>query len=159
MLVGVIAVLWVGARGSARPRSSPPGSIQPLLVATAPIALIGVGMTIVIITGGIDVSVGGAIMVCSVLTAKPLVDAGVSLPRRGAAGGRRRRRCSAWSTALLIAYGRVHAIIITFGTANLFLFLGLQIFGSQHGQRHPGDAGLLRPRRRRPHARRPAHLR
>ena len=31
---------------------------------------------------------------------------------------------------LLIAYGRVHAIIITFGTANMFLFLGLQIFGS-----------------------------
>ena len=31
---------------------------------------------------------------------------------------------------LLIAYGRVHAIIITFGTANVFLFLGLQIFGS-----------------------------
>ena len=24
----------------------------------------------------------------------------------------------------------MHAIIITFGTANLFLFLGLQIFGS-----------------------------
>ena len=31
---------------------------------------------------------------------------------------------------LLIAYGRVHAIIITFGTANIFQFLGLQIFGS-----------------------------
>ena len=31
----------------------------------------------------------------------------------------------------LIAYGRVHAIIITFGTANLFLFIGLQIFASQ----------------------------
>ncbi len=56
------------------------GSIQPLLVATAPIALVGVGMTIVIITGGIDVSVGGAIMVCSVLTAKSLVGAELSLP-------------------------------------------------------------------------------
>ena len=50
---------------------------------------------------------------------------------------------------VLIAYGRVHAIIITFGTANLFLFLGLQIFGSQHGQRHPADLRVLRPRRRR----------
>jgi ribose transport system permease protein len=30
---------------------------------------------------------------------------------------------------VLIAYGRVHAIIITFGTANLFRFLGLQLFG------------------------------
>ena len=31
----------------------------------------------------------------------------------------------------LIAYGRVHAIIITFGTWNVFLFVGLQIFNSQ----------------------------
>ena len=31
---------------------------------------------------------------------------------------------------LLIAYGRVHAIIITFGTANIFQWIGLQIFGS-----------------------------
>lgn len=32
---------------------------------------------------------------------------------------------------ILIAYGRVHAIIITFGTANLFQFLGRQIFADQ----------------------------
>ena len=53
------------------------GSIQPLLGTVAPIALIGIGMTVVIITGGIDVSVGAAIMVCSVVTAKVmLVDLG-----------------------------------------------------------------------------------
>ena len=40
---------------------------------------------------------------------------------------------------LLIAYGRVHAIIITFGTANLFLFLGPADLRLAHGQRHPGD--------------------
>ena len=74
------------------------GSIQPLLVAVAPIALIGIGMTIVIITGGIDVSVGGAIMVCSVVTAKLLVDADVPLSSRSLLADRRRRRCSAWST-------------------------------------------------------------
>ena len=85
-------------------------------------------MTIIIITGGIDVSVGGAIMVCSVLTAKALVAetslpvaVGLSVLVGGVLGA---------VNGLLIAYGRVHAIIITFGTANLFLFLGLQIFGS-----------------------------
>jgi ribose transport system permease protein len=126
-LIGVIAVIWI-VLTAATPAFLTAGSLQPLLVATAPIALVGVGMTIIIITGGIDVSVGGAIMVCSVLTAKALV-AETSLPVAvtlsvlvggvlGAVNG------------LLIAYGRVHAIIITFGTANLFLFLGLQIFGS-----------------------------
>jgi ribose transport system permease protein len=31
---------------------------------------------------------------------------------------------------VLIAYGRVHAIIITFGTANIFLWISLKIFNS-----------------------------
>ena len=127
VLIGVIAVIWV-LLAFATPAFLTAGSIQPLLVATAPIALVGVGMTIVIITGGIDVSVGAAIMVCSVLTAKALV-AEMSLPVAVflsiAVGG-----VLGVVNGLLIAYGRVHAIIITFGTANLFLFLGLQIFGS-----------------------------
>ena len=63
VLIGVIAVIWI-ALALETPAFLTAGSIQPLLVATAPIALIGVGMTIIIITGGIDVSVGGAIMVC-----------------------------------------------------------------------------------------------
>jgi ribose transport system permease protein len=128
VLVGVIAVLWI-LLGVFTPAFLSPGSIQPLLVAVAPIALIGVGMTFIILTAGIDVSVGGAIMVCAVITAKLMVGADVPLlvavlvsivtgTLLGLLNG------------LLIAYGRVHAIIITFGTANLFQFLGLRIFGS-----------------------------
>ena len=56
VLLGVIAVLWI-VLAFATPAFMTAGSIQPLLV-SAPIALIGVGMTIIIITGGIDVSVG-----------------------------------------------------------------------------------------------------
>jgi ribose transport system permease protein len=128
VLVGVIALLWV-LLGVFTPAFLSPGSIQPLLVAVAPIALIGVGMTFIILTAGIDVSVGGAIMVCAVITAKLMVGADVPLivavlvsivtgTLLGLLNG------------VLIAYGRVHAIIITFGTANLFQFLGLRIFGS-----------------------------
>ncbi|MEV7694286.1 ABC transporter permease [Microbacterium sp. NPDC089189] len=128
VLVGVIALLWV-LLGFATPAFLTPGSIQPLLVAVAPIALVGVGMTFIILTAGIDVSVGGAIMVCAVITAKVMVGADVPLivavviamvtgTLLGLLNG------------FLIAYGRVHAIIITFGTANLFQFLGLRIFGS-----------------------------
>jgi ribose transport system permease protein len=129
VLIGVIAVLWI-VLAFATPAFFTAGSLQPLLVATAPVALIGIGMTIIIITGGIDVSVGGAIMVCSVITAKLLVDSGLSLVPAvlvsmvvGALLG--------LVNGLLIAYGRVHAIIITFGTANLFQWLGLTVFGSR----------------------------
>ena len=128
VLVGVIGALWA-ALAMATPAFLTPGSIQPLLVSTAPTALAGVGMTVIIITGGIDVSIGAAVMVCSVLTAKSVVDSGLNLPAAVglavAVGG-----ALGCVNGLLIAYGRVHAIIITFGTANLFLFLGLQIFGS-----------------------------
>jgi ribose transport system permease protein len=128
-LVAVLVVLWI-ALALATPAFLSASSIIPLLVELSPVALIGIGMTFVIITGGIDVSVGGAIMVCSVVTAKLMRDQ--ALPMwwclvvaigTGAVLG--------LVNGALIAYGRVHAIIITFGTANLFLFVGLQIFGSQ----------------------------
>jgi ribose transport system permease protein len=97
----------------------------------------GVGMTMIIITGGIDVSVGGAMMVTGVTTAKLLVDQGVSLIVAllcamvlGSVLG--------LVNGLLIAYGRVHAIIITFGTANIFQFIGRQIFRSQTVNGIPG---------------------
>ncbi len=128
VLVGVLVALWV-ILGFATPAFLTSGSIQPLLGAVAPIAVIGIGMTIVIITAGIDVSVGAIIMVCSVTVAKSLVNYGWSLPLAvvvsmlvggvlGAINGS------------LIAYGRVHAIIITFGTANIFQWIGLRIFDS-----------------------------
>ena len=72
VLVGVIAVLWV-ILGAATPQFLSSGSIQPLLANVAPIALMGVGMTLIIITAGIDVSIGAIVMVCSVITAKTMV--------------------------------------------------------------------------------------
>ena len=128
VLIGAIIVLWVVLYFTT-PAFLASGSLRALMVATAPVALMGVGMTIIIITGGIDVSVGGAVMVCSVVTAKVMVDSGVSLPVAvglsvivGALLG--------LLNGVLIAYGRVHAIIITFGTANIFQWLALQVFGS-----------------------------
>jgi ribose transport system permease protein len=126
-LVAVLIVLWIGL-AVATPAFLSEGSIIPLLVEVSPVALIGIGMTFIIITGGIDVSVGGAIMVCSVITAKALVGQMSLVPAVLLAvvvGG-----VLGLVNGVLIAYGRVHAIIITFGTANLFLFVGLQIFGS-----------------------------
>ncbi|MET0701296.1 MAG: ABC transporter permease [Mycobacterium sp.] len=129
VLIAVLVVLWI-ALAFATPAFLSEGSLIPLLVEVAPVALIGIGMTFVIITGGIDVSVGGAIMVCSVVTAKLMRDQELPLTlclvvaiATGAVLG--------LVNGVLIAYGRVHAIIITFGTANLFLFIGLQIFASQ----------------------------
>jgi ribose transport system permease protein len=68
------------------------------------------------------------VMVCSVVVAQQLVSSDLSLPvavlLSVVVGG-----VLGLVNGVLIAYGRVHAIIITFGTANLFRFLGLQLFG------------------------------
>ena len=73
VLIAVIAVLWV-ALTIGTPAFLTEGSIVPLLVAMAPVALIGIGMTVIIITGGIDVSVASIVMVCSVVVAQQLVE-------------------------------------------------------------------------------------
>ena len=98
MLIGAIIVLWVIALSFTTPAFLSAGSLQALLVATAPVALMGIGMTIIIITGGIDVSVGGAVMVCSAITAK--LCHRVSLPRSSCwCAGRGGGSARAWSTA------------------------------------------------------------
>lgn len=128
VLIGIIAVLWI-LLGVLTPAFLTSGSILPLLVAVAPIALIGVGMTFIIITAGIDVSVAAAIMVTAVITSQTMVATGIPLIPAvllsvgvGALLG--------LVNGLLVAYGKIHAIIITFGTANVFQFIGLRFFGS-----------------------------
>lgn len=129
VLIGVVVALWVFL-GLMTPAFLTPQSIQPLLANVAPIAIVGIGMTLVIIAGGIDVSVGGMLMVCAVVVAKAMVAFDIPLVAAialsVAIGG-----VLGLLNGMLIALGRVHAIIITFGTWNIFLFLGLRIFDSQ----------------------------
>lgn len=129
VLIGVIAALWL-VLWQTTPAFLTVGSIQPLLVEVAPIALIGVGMTMVIVAAGIDVSVGAALMVCAVVTAKLLVVGGVPLPVALLAAVALGTTLGLVN-GLLITFGHVHAIIITFGTLNLFQFVGLRVFGSE----------------------------
>lgn len=129
VLLAVIIAVWL-LLALFTPAFLSPASLQPMLSNVAPIALMGIGMTFVIITGGIDVSVAGMIMVCAVVVAKALTLADAPLPLAlaiavglGAVLG--------LLNGILTVFGRVHPIIITFGTANVFLFLGLRIFDSQ----------------------------
>lgn len=127
VLIVLIAALW-GFLALTTPAFLTQGSIVPLLVSVAPIALIGVGMTFVMITGGIDVSVGGMVMLAAVVTAKLLVNgtpavlAIVVAVALGAVLG--------LFNGTVVALGKIHPIIVTFGTANLFQFVAFRIFDS-----------------------------
>jgi ribose transport system permease protein len=125
-LVVVLAVLWVVLSiGTSTFFTS--SNISNIFFSVAPIALVGIGMTAVIVTGGIDVSVGSQAAVVMVVVAKLIRDAGVPFVVAlvvavaiglvlGAVNG------------LLVAVGGIHPIIVTFGTLNLYRFVALRIF-------------------------------
>jgi len=129
VLIGVLVVLWI-LLGVFTPNFLSAQSIQPLLASAAPIALIGVGMTAVIVTAGIDISVASMLMVCAVVMAKLMVDSSWPVPLALLAGVVVGGLCGLLN-GLLITIGGVHPIIITFGTSNIFMFIGWRIFDSK----------------------------
>lgn len=143
ILIAVIALLWI-ALAVATPGFLEPYSIQSLLWRLAPVGIMAIGMTIIMVTAGIDISVAAILMVCSVTLGKLIAEADwnfwlalLVVMGLGAILGS--------VNGLLIAYGRVPAIIITFGTANLFQFLGLKIFDSKTVNGLPNSRNILGP--------------
>lgn len=93
------------------------------------VAIISIGMTMVIVTGGIDVSVGSMLALCMLMSAKTMVAGGgligallVSLGVGLLAG---------LINGAIVAYGRIHPIIVTLGTLNIIRAVHIQILGPQ----------------------------
>jgi rhamnose transport system permease protein len=86
---------------------------------SAEIGLLALVMTPIILTGGIDLSVGSLLGLCAILFGKLWRDAGMSLPLAAvctlAIGA-----CAGGINAALIARLRLPALIVTLGTYSLF---------------------------------------
>jgi rhamnose transport system permease protein len=95
---------------------------------TVPLGLLALAMTPVILTGGIDLSVGSLLGLCAVIFGKawrdwgcsPLEAAGVALALGAVAGG---------VNALLITWLRIPPLIVTLGSYSLFRGLAIGITG------------------------------
>jgi len=143
ILIATIIALWIILALTTKGFLDP-YSIQSMLWQLAPIGIMAIGMTIIMVTAGIDISIAAILMVCSVTIAKLIAEAGVpfgvaiivSVILGGLLGA---------FNGLLISYGRVAAIIVTFGTANLFQFVGLKIFNSQTVNGMPASRDILGP--------------
>ncbi|MFD4529740.1 ABC transporter permease [Streptomyces sp. NPDC058470] len=141
VLLGVLALLWVGlALGTDTFLSGV--NVQNILSSVAPVALIGIGMTAVIVTGGIDVSVGSAVAVVMVVVGEAITTQhagmGTALLIAVVVGG----LLGAFN-GVVIALTGVHPIVMTFATLNLFRFLSLEIFGSGNLDGVPDTLQLL----------------
>jgi ribose transport system permease protein len=140
-LLLVLAVLWVLLSASTDTFLTS-SNLSNLLYSVAPIAVIGIGMTAVIVTGGIDVSVGSSVAVVMVVVAKAIRDSGLPfLPALllGLAIG----LVLGVVNGVLVAYGGIHPIIVTFGTLNLFRFLALRLFENKQVTGVPDTFAVL----------------
>jgi ribose/xylose/arabinose/galactoside ABC-type transport system permease subunit len=125
----VIIVLVTAAVSLFRPLFLDMENIGNILLESAQVTLLGLGMMAVIIAGGIDVSIGAGITFAASFVGKALL-AGWSWPAVlllavavGLAIG-----CV---NGFLIGVSRVHPIIITLGTMNIFRTMTLYVLGGQ----------------------------
>src|SRR3954464_10808505 len=131
-ILGVLVVICVFFTIIAGDRFLSPGNFSLISQNVAVWAVLGVGMTFVIITSGIDLSVGSVLVFSSVVAAKVMEAMGGTGPGVAAVGlvaaivsG------MAWGTfnGLLVAKAKVPALIVTLGTLSIALGLAQVITG------------------------------
>ena len=123
----ILLILIVVPLAIAEPRFATLGNISNILLDVSQTVIVGIGMTMVILTAGIDVSVGSALAVCAVVVARA-VNAGVSLPVAvviGLVTG----TVIGFVNGLLIAIGHIHPIIVTLGMLNILRLVSFKLQG------------------------------
>jgi ribose/xylose/arabinose/galactoside ABC-type transport system permease subunit len=125
----VLAILIVGSAlfDFTHPAYLSPANLEQIFTNVAVVALVSIGMTLVIVTGGIDVSVGSALALCMFAAGKVMVGGGglvlsiVAALVTGAVVG--------ILNGTLVAYGRIHPVIVTLGTLNIIRAVHIDVLG------------------------------
>lgn len=100
-------------------------NIRVMLVQTAPVAVAALGMTLVIITGGIDLSAGTASILCATVLAVS-INGGYSITVAVALAVLTGVLCGT-TNGLLIGLLRIPPFIVTLGTMTIFLGIAKQL--------------------------------
>lgn len=122
LVIGVVLTIT-------EPRFATLGNISNILLDVSQTVIVGIGMTMVILTAGIDVSVGSALAVCAVVVAQA-VNAGATLPVAvlvGLAVG----TIIGLVNGFLVAIGRIHPIIVTLGMLNILRLVSFKLQGGE----------------------------
>lgn len=120
-LVLLISVL---AFGTIAPRFLGPGALSTVLQQVTVVGIIAVAQTLVILTAGIDLSVGAILVVTSLVMGNLAVNMGlpvwVAVPAGIAIGG-----LMGWLNGVLVAVIKLPPFIVTLGTLSVFTALKL----------------------------------
>jgi ribose/xylose/arabinose/galactoside ABC-type transport system permease subunit len=126
-LLGVIVVLAIGF-GIARPFFLDGGNMINVLLQAAVVGILALGQTFVLLTGGIDLSIGSVVAVAAVCSGlmSHSMPAGIAI-----LGGIAIGALCGLVNGLLITITRITPFIITLGTMGIFAGLALIIAGGQ----------------------------
>ena len=103
-----------GALAAAAPGYFSPANLTDIFLANLPVLLVALGMTLVIVTGEIDISVGSTFAICGV-AAGILAKAGVPVWLACAAGGLTGAAAGALNGAL-VSFAGIPSIVVTLAT-------------------------------------------
>lgn len=135
----LILVLTVIVFSVINPRFATANSLSLLVQQTAIVAALAIGQTLIILTAGIDLSVGAIAILSSMVMAKLAADGGIPGPLAlliGIALG----TGAGWVNGFLVTRVNLPPFIVTLGTLSIFTALGLLYSGSQtiQADRLPG---------------------
>ena len=122
----LVVVLYANARV---PNFSGPLTLPFLVLDAAPILLIALPMTMVIVTGEIDLSVASVVGLSSVLVGVLHHDAGLSIPVAGLVALLAGVVCGVFN-GFLVAYVGLPSLAVTIGTLALYRGLAVGILGT-----------------------------
>lgn len=118
----VCALVW--------PSFAAPGNLRDLLVNNVILLVGALGVSLVIVAGGIDISIGAILALAAVAAGR--MDAVEASPAIVAAASIAVGLVLGLANGVLSALGRVHSIVITLGTLSIFRSLVLQVTGGRH---------------------------
>jgi len=125
----VLAILVVGGGifDVFHPTFLRPANVSQIFADVSVVAIVSIGMTLVILTGGIDVSVGSTLALAMLVSGKVMAAGGGAVPAlvAGVALG----SAVGALNGVIIAYGNVHPIIVTLGTRNIVRAIHIALLG------------------------------
>ena len=155
--VVLLSIVFSPVRGG-RPVFLDIGNLTDILRQVAEKGILAVGMTAVVISGGIDLSVGSVLALAATLTAWLFMKGGVGLGRDGAGRARRRRCCAGTVNGFVVARWRLQPFIATLATMSAARGVARYLSGGMAIPLGFGPGGApesMRAHRRRPGAVRP----
>ncbi|WP_044495697.1 ABC transporter permease [Nesterenkonia massiliensis] len=128
LIIALLALVWLWATVSVE-NFSGPLTVRYLLLDIAPLMMIALPMTLVIITGQIDLSVASIMGLSSVLVGIFHVEWGLSIPVAGALAILVGVLCGGLN-GFLVAYVKLPSLAVTIGTMALFRGIAVGLLGT-----------------------------